>query len=223
MRVHHPRSTAAAIIAAVLSCLSVAGAVPALAHAEVTAISPANGAMLNSAPTTITVQFSEPATFGGAAVTDKGVPVASKASMTGARLTVHLLGKVPNGVVTLTWRVTADDGHKQYQATSFTIGPMPAVGPSKKLVTTPKVAATINATRPGCLQVQFARSATSGEVLWTDTASGLETTWPMTSGSHATARGVLPFAGKWNMAATLNGAGGSVLIVAATASMSGHL
>ncbi len=121
-----PRSTdhtgwrmvrAALWAAAVAAAALVLGALPASAHANLERSDPPNGGMIAAGRTTMTLWYGEPVTSAGSSFslqrTDGAAPpVPTTATLDEGGTVVHLtLPALENGTYTLTWAVTAADGH----------------------------------------------------------------------------------------------------------------
>jgi methionine-rich copper-binding protein CopC len=193
----------------------------ASAHAELVRTSPANGAVLDTAPRAVALTFSEPVDVNSARIIDShGTRVPSTSTYRGSTLTVRPRATLPDGLYTTTWHVTADDGHRESGAISFIVGTPSASGASQAIATTPKVATTLSGSHPGPLTVTMTNPASRGEVVWTSTALREPITWGVRSkGGKATAAGILPLPGEWTMTATLTGKGGTVVVVKGTATI----
>src|SRR4051812_46505070 len=112
-----------ATIVAVLVVVVPAGT--ASAHAELEASSPADGSILQKAPTSVSLQFSESVSVrtDGVRVVDAngGRVDRSKAKDSGTRVTVPL-GKLAKGSYLASWRVISADGHPVRGAFTFSVG-----------------------------------------------------------------------------------------------------
>jgi copper transport protein len=106
--------------------LDVSTAGPALAHATVTATTPADGARLDAAPAEVTVEFDEGVSLGAGNVrvldtdgsrVDTGTP-----TVRDAVLTVALGSDLPDGGYVVTYRVVSADSHPITGAWSFVVG-----------------------------------------------------------------------------------------------------
>ncbi len=187
------------------------------AHADVTSSIPRNGAVVTTAPATITVTFGEPVTLDTqkpAIVNGAGVSLESTATMSGTRLIITPSRALSQGNYAVTWHVVSDDGHPVAGAISFTVGKPGPRGAKVAITTTPAVGTVLNGRRTGPLTVTFARAATSGEVVWTNPALPEPIIWKVTgSGRTASATGVLPVAGTWTMTADLVGKDYSIVVV----------
>lgn len=119
---------AAALVALALALLQVVlGASPASAHAELIETDPAEGAVVETAPETVTLTFNEPVrlTSQEIAVYDAtGDPVASTAGANGAEVTVGLTGAadLADGTYVVSWNVLSGDGHPISGALTFSVG-----------------------------------------------------------------------------------------------------
>ncbi len=115
---------AAALVALALVLL---GGSPAAAHAELVETDPAEGAVVETAPETVTLTFNEPVrlTSQEIAVYDAGGdPVASTAGATGAEVTVGLTDAagLEDGTYVVSWNVLSGDGHPISGALTFSVG-----------------------------------------------------------------------------------------------------
>ena len=103
-------------------------AAPAGAHPFLVRTDPADGARLERAPQTVSLQFSEPLGDAPAelSVTRRGEDGAETLMPTGASggSVVRADVAVGNGIYRLLWRVVADDGHLSEGAFSFAVGPV---------------------------------------------------------------------------------------------------
>lgn len=118
------RPVAAALVALALVLL---GAGPASAHAELVGSDPAEGAVVETAPSEVTLTFNEPVrlTPQEVAVYDaEGDPVASTAGATGTEVTVELTdaADLSDGTYVVSWNVLSDDGHPISGALTFSVG-----------------------------------------------------------------------------------------------------
>jgi copper transport protein len=115
---------AAALVALALVLL---GGSPAAAHAELVETDPAEGAVVETAPETVTLTFNEPVrlTSQEIAVYDAGGdPVASTAGATGTEVTVGLTDAagLEDGTYVVSWNVLSGDGHPISGALTFSVG-----------------------------------------------------------------------------------------------------
>ncbi|MFF9490053.1 copper resistance CopC/CopD family protein [Streptomyces sp. NPDC014676] len=104
-----------------------AGAAPASAHAALTGSDPGQGAVVDTAPTQVSLTFSEQIAVSDDAVrvldpkgkrVDKGTP----ASPGGTTYTVRLLSGLPDGTYTVAYQVVSADSHPVAGAFTFSIG-----------------------------------------------------------------------------------------------------
>ncbi|MFF7648733.1 copper resistance protein CopC [Streptomyces sp. NPDC007983] len=131
-------SVLGALFAALLCALSF-GAGPASAHAALTSTSPGEGAVVQSAPSDVTLTFSEGVLLGRDALRvldPKGKRVdAGKAAHAGGKsstASVALRSGLPDGTYTVAWKAVSEDSHPVSGAFTFSIG-----APSKTSVTAP--------------------------------------------------------------------------------------
>ncbi|MFF4588520.1 copper resistance CopC/CopD family protein [Streptomyces sp. NPDC001388] len=114
------------LILAVTAAL-LAGAGPASAHAALTGSDPAQGVVVDKAPTQVTLTFSESVSLNDDSLRvldPKGARVDSgKASHTsGASYAVRLHSGLPDGTYTVTYQVVSADSHPVAGAYTFSIG-----------------------------------------------------------------------------------------------------
>ncbi|WP_309062709.1 copper resistance protein CopC, partial [Streptomyces sp.] len=104
-----------------------AGAAPASAHAALTGSDPRQGAVVDRAPTQVSLTFSEPVAVSDDAVrvldpkgkrVDKGDPV----NPSGTTYSVRLLSGLPDGTYTVAYQVVSADSHPVAGAFTFSIG-----------------------------------------------------------------------------------------------------
>ncbi|MFC8422370.1 copper resistance CopC/CopD family protein [Streptomyces sp. NPDC057236] len=104
-----------------------AGAAPASAHAALTGSDPGQGAVVDTAPTQVSLTFSEQIAVSDDAVrvldpkgkrVDKGTP----ANPGGTTYTVRLLSGLPDGTYTVAYQVVSADSHPVAGAFTFSIG-----------------------------------------------------------------------------------------------------
>ena len=114
---------------AVLVALAIVlgGGAPASAHAELVETDPAEGAVVETAPDTVTLTFNEPVrlTSQEIAVYDaQGEPVAASAGASGEEVRVDLTGAadLPDGTYVVSWNVLSGDGHPIAGALTFSVG-----------------------------------------------------------------------------------------------------
>ena len=116
-------------VAAALAALAfvLLGATPAAAHAELVGSDPAEGAVIDTAPSAVTLTFNEPVrlTPREIAVYDAdGDPVGSTAGASGTAVTVGLTDAedLADGTYVVSWNVLSDDGHPVSGALTFSVG-----------------------------------------------------------------------------------------------------
>ncbi len=116
-------------VAALLVALVIvlAGVSPASAHAELVGTDPEEGAVLETAPESVTLTFNEPVrlTSQEVAVYDaEGEVVDSSASAGGVEVTVALSGAADlvDGTYVVSWNVLSSDGHPISGALTFSVG-----------------------------------------------------------------------------------------------------
>ncbi|WP_167551037.1 copper resistance protein CopC [Cellulosimicrobium cellulans] len=129
------------LLGTVLGALtSVAGALPAAAHASLVATSPAHGEVLDSSPDAVTVTFDEPVTVvaGSFSVTgpdgvrhDSGTERYDDARTS---VTTDLAPDLPDGTYVVSWRILSLDTHVTGGSVSFSVGAASS-GPSPSLAT----------------------------------------------------------------------------------------
>lgn len=131
LRAIRPRPPAARHVAAFILVAGIAGAVvfaarPAFAHAVLEQSNPADGAVVATAPTQVTLDFGEPVGVEAGAVrvfddrlhrVDDGRPTAA-----GSQVRVALKSGLRPGTYTVTWRVISADSHPVAGGFTFSIG-----------------------------------------------------------------------------------------------------
>ncbi|MGM7442456.1 copper resistance protein CopC [Streptomyces tunisiensis] len=114
------------LILAVAGAL-LAGAAPVSAHAALTGSDPAQGAVVDTAPSQVSLTFSEPIAVGDDSVrvldpkgerVDKGDP----ANPSGTTYSVRLVSGLPDGTYTVAYQVVSADSHPVAGAFTFSIG-----------------------------------------------------------------------------------------------------
>ncbi|MFI9393303.1 copper resistance protein CopC [Streptomyces bauhiniae] len=104
-----------------------AGAAPASAHAALTGSDPAQGVVVDRAPTQISLTFSEQVALGDNSLRvldPKGKPVQSgkPANVSGTTYAVHLHAGLADGTYTVAYQVVSADSHPVAGAYTFSIG-----------------------------------------------------------------------------------------------------
>ena len=114
------------ITALALSLIAVVGtAGTAGAHAILLSIDPADGAIVESAPTTITVTFDEPVDVRDGGVTlldDSGAPITVDVEASGAELRISPTVGLGEGTFVVSWRVISADSHAVAGGSVFHVG-----------------------------------------------------------------------------------------------------
>ncbi len=121
-----------ALLLFLFSLLAAAG--EASAHASLRGATPPDGAMLETAPATIELVFSEPvALLAYSLATAEGGTVAARAEATGdgSRLLFFPAEALARGSYLLRWRVASLDGHPVAGRIAFSIGAIPALAPAE--------------------------------------------------------------------------------------------
>ncbi|MEZ7155975.1 copper resistance protein CopC [Streptomyces sp. MAD19A] len=122
-----PRVRTMVLLFLVVAGALLAGAAPASAHAALTGSDPAQGAVVDTAPTQVSLTFSEPVAVGDDSVrvldpkgerVDKGVP----ANPGGTTYGVRLVSGLPDGTYTVAYQVVSADSHPVAGAFTFSIG-----------------------------------------------------------------------------------------------------
>jgi methionine-rich copper-binding protein CopC len=109
-----------------LPLLLVALAVSGLqAHMALKKAEPANGATIATAPTTVTLWFTQEPDLAVSRVTLAGpagpVKLGAVKVGEGMQLTAPIEGTMTNGAYTLEWQTAGDDGHVQKGSVAFTL------------------------------------------------------------------------------------------------------
>lgn len=139
-RAHVRRSVRAVPAAVALALALLAAAAPAAsAHDQLISTDPQDGAVLEAAPTSVGLTFSEDvldiSTTVVVAGPDGSVP--ATASVQGTTVTATLPDGLPDGAYTVTWRVVSNDGHPVQGSFGFTVRtPSAATGGSTATSTT---------------------------------------------------------------------------------------
>jgi copper transport protein len=124
-----PLLAAVLLLGTVLGSL-LAGAAPAAAHAALTGSSPADGAVVATAPKEVTLTFSEQVSMGKGSI--RVLEPSGKRADTGAvrdlsaggtvSFSVGMLPEVPNGTYTVAWQAVSADSHPISGAFTFSVG-----------------------------------------------------------------------------------------------------
>lgn len=122
-----------AVVAALLALVGgLWSAGSAAAHAELLEVTPADGQLLDVAPTEVVLRWSEPVsvTGGGARVLDDGAAVVSGAPrVEGTTVTIPIESELSDGTYTVSWDVISEDSHPISGATIFYVGTPSTAGP----------------------------------------------------------------------------------------------
>lgn len=119
------------------------------AHAFLVSSSPPQGSRLARAPRVVTLRFSEPVVAGGTRITVRranGSPVPTAAPTQAGALIRQALPAALQGVVVVSWRVLADDGHLTEGEFAFAVGSpgaLPAIS-SRTVARTPPEAVALS-------------------------------------------------------------------------------
>ena len=125
----------AVVLAVIPLAFLVFGAGPSAAHAGYESSDPADGAVLDTAPTAVSITFTEPPdlALSSVEVLDAGgsdVAVGPPVSAGARSLSVPLEEGLPDGAYTVSWRVVSfTDGHPSSGVFAFGIGAPPPPGP----------------------------------------------------------------------------------------------
>ena len=131
-RPHTLRRLLAGLAALVVVLLAAAvPARPVSAHAELLEITPADGEIVDSAPSQVVLRFSEPVSLtGGSAgvLDDDATEVSTGAQGVDGSVTITLPTGLADGTYTVTWQVISVDSHRISGASVFHIGSPSADG-----------------------------------------------------------------------------------------------
>ncbi len=127
-------------------------AAPALAHTTLETSTPAEGASLPDAPTTVVLTFGEPVTLPPDPIRVTGPDgvawTIGAATVTDATVTAPVTASGPAGAYTLSWQVVSDDGDTIKGTVRFTLASAatptttPAAGPTAAPASTAPAAGT---------------------------------------------------------------------------------
>lgn len=136
----------ASLALAVTAVLGV-GAAPASAHDQLLASTPAADTALATAPTEVSLQFSDSVLTIGAIVLlvdqDERDWIGGDPVLDGSTVTASVDGELPAGAYEVRWRVVSADGHPISGLIPFTVGDAaPAARPTAPAVATPEPSAT---------------------------------------------------------------------------------
>ncbi|MDT0201637.1 copper resistance protein CopC [Nocardioides sp. AE5] len=146
---------AAVLVATLSACLVLVGAGAAQAHAQLVSSDPANGAVVEVAPETITLEFNERIEARGAGTrifTGDGTEVPATVTTADRNAVVTPGAPLPEGTVVVTWSVVSADGHTISGSVTFAIG-APTPGASGNDVFTEPTTTGIGAARTALVAV----------------------------------------------------------------------
>ncbi|MFF8937739.1 copper resistance protein CopC [Streptomyces paradoxus] len=129
-----PRVRTLVLLLLAAACALLAGAGPASAHAAVTGSDPGQGAVVDKAPTRISLTFSEPVALSDDSLRvldpeGKRVDTGKPSDVSGTTYAVPLHSGLPDGTYTVAYQVVSADSHPVAGAYTFSIG-----APSKTTV-----------------------------------------------------------------------------------------
>lgn len=126
------RRAGAILLAAVLCAVGVLGtATPASAHAALVSTDPQDGATLATAPSTASLEFSEPVSIGSAGIrlfTADGDPITLDARAVDGTVTASLPALADDARYVIAWQVVSGDAHAIAGTIAFAVGDPPAGG-----------------------------------------------------------------------------------------------
>lgn len=202
-RRRHHRAAVFLVSAALFAGLFPATSVSA--HAQVVSVSPANGAQLATAPTSVSVLFNEPVAATAAKVqlldtSGKIVPAKFTTTATKDGFTLTPNKRLPRGLYALRFSVVSADGHVVAQASAFQVGSRPTGGPmqvkfvqgslNQRVGFSSDRAGTVALTLPpGTGTVEFRHKILGATMVFEPQNSSLTV--------------VLPFTGTWNVTLVL--------------------
>lgn len=113
-------------VTAALLLLALVVPASASAHATLLRTSPANGAVLDSPPPAVRVEFDDAVRVAGgiaavANATSESV-LAGRATARGRTLTIPLRPHLRDGVYSVRWSIASDDGHREQGVLAFAVG-----------------------------------------------------------------------------------------------------
>ncbi|WP_395728992.1 copper resistance CopC/CopD family protein [Nakamurella sp.] len=112
------------LVAAAALAFLLAGSAPAWAHASLIGTDPVDGALLPSAPTTITLTFNEPVSVdeGGVRLLDASGAELPSSTRAVDNTVVTTPGELGTGTVIVSWRVISADSHPITGGFTFAVG-----------------------------------------------------------------------------------------------------
>src|SRR5688500_3493011 len=115
-----------AVLGAAVAALSlVLCGAPAAAHAELISVSPADGEVLDAAPTEVVLTFSEPVSVTGGSVRvldDDAEDVSTGTTLENETITAALADSLADGTYTVVFEVISVDSHRIGGASVFHVG-----------------------------------------------------------------------------------------------------
>jgi methionine-rich copper-binding protein CopC len=114
------------LVAAALALFWCLGVAPTVAHTELQATSPQQGAVLDAAPKEVRLTFTEALSGGSLGVAVSGRSAgAGAARVDGTDMVLEIAPQAPAGVWTVAYRVVSADGHPVTGQFTFTVKPQP--------------------------------------------------------------------------------------------------
>jgi methionine-rich copper-binding protein CopC len=98
------------------------------AHASLRSVTPADGSIVRTAPTSVVLQFDEPisSSFATVTVTGPGGDAGNgRAKVDGTKVTLPLDGDLPDGAYRVAFRVVSEDGHPVSDTSTFQLAADP--------------------------------------------------------------------------------------------------
>lgn len=123
------------------------GAAPASAHDQLLESTPVEDAALDTAPTAVSLRFSDSVLTIGAIVLlvdqDERDWIGGEPTLDGSTVTARVDGELPAGAYEVRWRVVSADGHPISGLIPFTVGNAePAARPTADPLATPEASAS---------------------------------------------------------------------------------
>lgn len=170
-------------------------AAPAQAHAGVVSRNPADGAVLWSSPSTVSVTFSESVSGGPHAlvvVNRRGRVMSSGARVSGSTATA-VVGNLGIARYAMVYDVSSDDGHRVNVASGFSVG-IPDPPSRSRRIAIGGYSVRMSGTRVGTRTITLPWPNAIGEVRFKYRGVPGYFTWVLSRGR---ASGMLPFAGAY--------------------------
>jgi methionine-rich copper-binding protein CopC len=124
---------------------------PAQAHDELISTNPADKAQIATLPDQVVLTFEEPPAKTGSQVLvtgPRGNAASGEPVLSGDVVTQAIAPGSPAGTYTVTWRITADDGHAVFGTFAFTAAAGNATAPSSATAVATPSASAASSTRP---------------------------------------------------------------------------